>query len=478
MKHRILVVDDDAAIRETLQEHLASEGYDVAAAGSAEQALNRLAEFDPALVISDVRMPGMTGIELTARVREARPHTHVIVITAHEDLETAVGAMRAGAFDLLVKPLDLERIEMLVERCLRDGALRQRVQQYNEEAAEAYALPRLVGRDPQMVEIYKTIGTLAPTRTPVLIRGETGTGKEIIARAIHYNSDRAAEPFVAINCTALPEALLESELFGHVRGAFTGATADRRGRFELAGAGTLFLDEIGDIGAGFQAKLLRVLQEREFEPLGSERSRRTEARVIAATHRDLEARVRDGSFREDLYFRLRVIELRVPPLRQRRDDIPLLARHLLDRIGAELHRRLELPRNVEAALLDYDWPGNVRELENALTRAAVLARGSSITVEHLALGDSADEPALAAGGGGTGAGQDAGPATSPGSAGPAESRSLAEVERAHVVAVLRTAGGNKRRTARVLRVTRPRLDRLIARHGILASEYEADGIET
>ena len=467
MKPRILVVDDDSAIRETLRTHLASEGYDVADAASAEEALNQVAEFDPALVISDVRMPGMTGIELTSRIREARPHTHVIVITAHEDLETAVGAMRAGAFDLLVKPLDLERIEMLVERCLRDGALRQRVQQHNEEEAEAYALPRLVGRDPQMVEIYKTIGTLAPTRTPVLIRGETGTGKEIIARAIHYNSDRATEPFVAVNCTALPEGLLESELFGHVRGAFTGATADRRGRFELAGAGTLFLDEIGDIGAGFQAKLLRVLQEREFEPLGGERSRRTEASVIAATHRNLEELVREGSFREDLYFRLRVIELRVPPLRERREDIPLLARHLLDRIGAELHRSLRMTREVEAALLDYDWPGNVRELENALTRAAVLARGSSITVDRLALGNGLEGPADGASGGG-----------SPAGAAPAESRSLAKVEREHVVAMLRNSGGNKRRTARTLQVTRPRLDRLIARHGIMASEYEANSIET
>jgi DNA-binding NtrC family response regulator len=466
MRPRILVVDDDAAIRETLHDHLASEGYDVAAAGSAEQALNRLADFDPALVISDVRMPGMTGIELTARVREARPDTHVLVITAHEDLDTAVGAMRAGAFDLLVKPLDLERIEMLVERCLHDRSLRQRVQQQTDEAAEAYALPRLVGRNPQMIEIYKTIGAVAPTRTPVLIRGETGTGKELIARAIHYNSDRAAEPFVAVNCTALPEALLESELFGHVRGAFTGATHDRRGRFELAGGGTLFLDEIGDTGPGFQAKLLRVLQEREFEPLGSERTRRTDARVVAATHRDLEEGVRDGSFREDLYFRLRVIELRVPPLRERRADIPLLARHLLDRIGAELHRRLELTRDVEDALRAYHWPGNVRELENALTRAAVLARGSSIALEHLALGDA-----------GAHAGSPAAAGAAHAQAGP-ESRSLAEVERGHIVAILQATGGNKRRTARVLRVTRPRLDRLIARHGIMVSEYGPGGIET
>jgi two-component system, NtrC family, response regulator HydG len=254
-----------------------------------------------------------------------------------------------------------------------------------------------------------------------------------------------------------------------VRGAFTGATHDRRGRFELAGAGTLFLDEIGDIGSGFQAKLLRVLQEREFEPLGSERTRRTEARVIAATHRDLEERVRDGSFREDLYFRLRVIELRVPPLRERRADIPLLARHLLDRIGAELHRRLDLPRDVEDALLAYDWPGNVRELENALTRAAVLARGSSIALEQLALGPGAADDGQVHQKGRDGDGA------------PAETDaglSLADAERGHVLAVLRATAGNKRRAARLLRITRPRLDRLLARHGIMASDYGADGIGT
>jgi DNA-binding NtrC family response regulator len=458
MKLRILIVDDDAAIRETLREHFAAEGHDAHAADSAEQALNRLAELDPAIVISDVRMPGMSGIELTARIRESKPDTHVIVITAHEDLETAVGAMRAGAFDLLVKPLDLGHIELLVERCAQDRALRRRVQHYAAEAAEPYSLPRLVGRDAQMLEIYKLIGAVAPTRTPVLIRGETGTGKEVIARAIHYNSESAAEPFVAINCTALPDALLESELFGHVRGAFTGATHDRRGRFELAGAGTLFLDEIGDTTPGFQAKLLRVLQEREFEPLGSERTRRTDARVIAATHRALEDGVRDGSFREDLYFRLRVIEICVPPLRERRGDIPLLAQHLLARIGAEMHRELHLTKHVLDALVAWDWPGNVRELENALTRAAVLARGSTITLEQLALGSAAPRAA------------DVAPQ-------PATDRPLADVERDHILAVLRGTGGNKRRACQILRISRPRLDRLLARHGVGATDYESRSIE-
>jgi DNA-binding NtrC family response regulator len=460
---RVLIVDDDAAIRETLAEHLATEGYETCVAASAEQALNRLHEFDPAIVISDVRMGGMTGIELTAHVRDARPETHVIVVTAHEDMETAVGAMRAGAFDLLVKPLDLGHIELLLERCVRDRALRRSALHYVTEAAEPYTLPRLVGRDPRMLDIYKLIGAVAPTRTPVLVRGETGTGKEVIARAIHYNSEHAAEPFVAINCTALPEGLLESELFGHVRGAFTGATQDRRGRFELAGSGTLFLDEIGDTSTAFQAKLLRVLQEREFEPVGSERTRRTEARVVAATHRPLEECVRDGTFREDLYFRLRVIEIHVPPLRQRRGDIPLLARHLLARIGGELHRSLQLTPEVEAALAAHDWPGNVRELENALTRAAVLARGNAITLEHLDTGSATPRPAA------TSAAADAGMSGGTGA--------LADVERRHVLAVLRGTGGNKRQACRVLRISRPRLDRLIARHGIMASEYEAPGIE-
>jgi DNA-binding NtrC family response regulator len=512
-KARILIVDDDAAIRETLAEHLAAEGYETCVAESAEQALNRLHEFDPAIVISDVRMGGMTGIELTARVRDARPETHVVVITAHEDMETAVGAMRAGAFDLLVKPLDLGHIELLLERCLQDRALRRSARHYVTEAAEPYTLPRLVGRDPRMLAIYKLIGAVAPTRTPVLIRGETGTGKEVIARAIHYNSERAAEPFVAINCTALPEGLLESELFGHVRGAFTGATQDRRGRFELAGAGTLFLDEIGDTGTAFQAKLLRVLQEREFEPVGSERTRRTEARVIAATHRPLEQCVRDGTFREDLYFRLRVIEIDVPPLRQRRGDIPLLARHLLARIAGELHRPLQLTPEVEAALVAHDWPGNVRELENALTRAAVLARGSAIALENLAPArtpprggsppDAAAAGASAAGAsvagaslaGASAAGASVAGASVAGAsvagasvagasvagaslAGAAAAGSaLADVERRHIVAVLRGTGGNKRHACRILRISRPRLDRLIARHGIVAAEYDARGIE-
>ncbi len=457
MSRRILVVDDDASIRETFMGHLGGLGYQVATAATAEDALRCLREVEPAVVITDVRMPGLSGLELLALLKETTPDTAVIVITAHEDMTTTIGAMKSGAYDYLVKPLDLDQIDLLLERCFRDRALQRRVEHLAGEAAEPYALDRLVGRDPAMIEIYKLIGALATNRTPALIRGETGTGKEVIARAIHFNSDRASEPFIAVNCTAIPEPLLESELFGHVRGAFTGAVQDRRGHFERAGGGTIFLDEIGDTSLAFQGKLLRVLQEREFLPVGSDRTRHAEARVIAATHRDLEAMVREGGFREDLYFRLRVVEIRVPPLRQRRGDIPLLARNFIARIGRELHsEQVIVPDAVMEALQSYDWPGNVRELENVLNRAIVVSRGPVIALEHLSLGHADGDGRR-------------------GEADAAQEISLAAAERAHLVRVLRQTKGNKRMASRLLRISRARFDRLMERHEIVASEFEATG---
>lgn len=456
---RILVVDDDQAIRQTFRQHLEECGYDVETCDSAERALNRFAAFDPTLVITDLRMSGMSGLELLARLKQERPELAVLMITAHEDMRGAIDAMKSGAYDYLVKPLDLDQIDLIIQRCFRERALARRARDLSETAAEPHALDRLIGRDPRMIDIYKRIGALATTPTPVLIRGETGTGKERIARAIHYNSDRADEPFVAVNCTALPENLLETELFGHVRGAFTGASADRRGHFERAGAGTVFLDEIGDISPAFQAKLLRVLQEREFQRVGGEEPVRTEARVIAATHRDLRALVAQGRFREDLYFRLRVVEIEVPPLRERSGDIALLARHLLEKLGRELHRPgVVLPDRVVRVLERHSWPGNVRELENALSRALILARGPAIDVEDLGL-----EP--------TGVHGTVSPAA------PAD-ESLAAVERAHIGRVLQATAGNKRAAARRLRVSRSRLDRLIDRHGLTVPNRDQDGPET
>jgi two-component system, NtrC family, response regulator AtoC len=462
MPRTVLLVDDDASIRRTFELQVARLGYEVHTAESAEAALSNVASVDPGVIVSDVRMPGLGGLSLLEHLRAARPNVPIVMITAHQDMTTAVAAMKSGAYDYLVKPLDLDRLELVLDRCFRERDARRRADRAAadaNEAKESYALGNLVGRDTTMVEIYKTIGVLATNRAAVLVRGETGTGKEMLARAIHFNSDAATEPFVAVNCTAVPEALLESELFGHLRGAFTGATNDRRGRFELAGRGTIFLDEIGDTSPAFQAKLLRVLQDREFYPIGGEKPRRTEARVIAATHRPLEQLVRSGQFREDLYFRLRVVEIAVPPLRERRDDIGALAAHLLAKAGKELHKEgASLSADALRALRAYDWPGNVRELENTLTRALVLARGPSITLDLLALG-----------------------AAAPGAAGTSahpQDDSLAQVERAHVAAVLARMHGNKRRAARALGVSRSRLDRLLDKHGIMASERDTESRES
>ncbi len=444
---RIMVVDDDNSIRRTFANHLAESGYETAVATDATSALASLGAFDPALVITDVRMPGMSGLELLAHIKASRPDIDVVVMTAHEDMRTAIDAMKAGAYDYLVKPLDLDHIDLVVERCLRDRTLRMRAAQLAETAAQPFSLDRIVGRHPAMIAMYKLIGQVAGTRTPVLVRGETGTGKELVARAVHYNSDAADQPFVALNCTAVAETLLESELFGHTRGAFTGAISDRKGRFELAGRGTLFLDEIGDTSPGFQAKLLRVLQEHEFSPVGSERTRRTEARVIAATNRNLEEAVRDSRFREDLYYRLRVVEMRVPALRERRDDIALLAAHFLDRMTREQHAPpMVVSKDAARALAAYDWPGNVRELENTMARAMVLARGGVIAVEHLSLG--AATPVTA---------EDTAP----------EDETLEAMERAHVGRVLARAGWNKRQAAQRLGISRPTLDRMIEKYGIV-----------
>jgi DNA-binding NtrC family response regulator len=446
---RVLVVDDDLSIRETFERHLKRAGHQVLAAASAEEALNALAEFDPTLVITDVRMPGMDGLELLRRIREAGD-TQVVVITAFEGMKSAIIAMREGAYDYLTKPLDLDHIDLLVERSERDLSLRRRARRLTTETAEGHALDELIGQDPKMIEIYKTIGVLTGNRATVLITGETGTGKERIARAIHFNSPAPEEPFIAVNCTAIPEALLESELFGHVRGAFTGAVGRREGYFELAGRGTILLDEIGDTTLEFQAKLLRVLEDREFYPLGGEQPRRTEGRILAATQRSLEAEVREGRFREDLFFRLQVVEIQVPPLRDRRADIPLLAKHLMTKLADEVHT--DVRGITEAAirkLTAYHWPGNVRELEHALTRAMVSCRRPVVDAEHLSLG-----AALSEGGPETGPGDDR----------------LGAVEAAHVKRILARTGGNKRQSARILDISRPRLDRLIERYDLKVPE--------
>ena len=387
MSRRIMVVDDDKDALEVYRTRLNHAGFDVEVAESAEQALSRVKKFDPGLIVTDVRMSGMTGLELLSKIREAMEGVYVVVMTGHDDMETAVTAMKSGAFDFLVKPVDPKVLQALAERCFRELDEDNEGPDTEDEEVSLKS-GQLIGRDPQMVEIYKTIGVLARNRATVLIRGETGTGKEVIARAIHQHSAFSGEPFIAVNCTALTDTLLESELFGHTKGSFTGAISARKGYFELAGEGTIFLDEIGDTSPDFQTKLLRVLQERSFYPVGGEEPRTTHARVIAATHQPVEQLIKEGRFREDLYFRLKVVEIVVPPLRDRPGDIPLIANALLGRVREETHR--EVYRISDAALenlLSYNWPGNIRELENALMRGAILARGSVIGEDHLVLGD-------------------------------------------------------------------------------------------
>ncbi|MEX2471647.1 MAG: sigma-54 dependent transcriptional regulator [Gemmatimonadota bacterium] len=425
---RILVVDDDVDGLEVLRTRLAHAGYEVETAESAEKALAKVSSFDPGLVVTDVWMSGMTGLELLERIRSSMERVEVVVMTAHDDMETAVSAMKAGAFDFLVKPVDPKAVQGLAERCFRERALAIDHGDYDASEDDG-ALPRgkLIGRNPRMIEIYKTIGVLSRNRATVLVRGETGTGKEVIARAIHQHSEYSDEPFIAVNCTALTDTLLESELFGHVKGAFTGASGARKGYFELAKKGTIFLDEIGDTSPEFQTKLLRVLQERRFYPVGGEQVRRTEARVIAATHQPLEQLVEEGSFREDLYFRLKVVEVEVPPLRARPDDIELIANAMLGRIREETHRNVRrISDGAVLKLRTYDWPGNVRELENALMRAAIMARGTVIGGDHLILGD---EDGSVAGG--------------------ADLTLAAAIQR-HVTVVVESCDGDEERAAEVL----------------------------
>jgi len=440
MPRRVLLVDDDPGVLTSLAQGLSHLGVDPERAASAEEALAKLGRDPPDLILSDIRMPGLDGIELLKLVRARAPAVDVVLMTAFDDMTTVVRSMREGAFDFLVKPIDLDELNAVLKRAFEDQRYRERARRAAEEEAEPYRLNELVGHPPRMIEIYKLVGKLAANRANVLIRGETGTGKEVIARAIHFNSPDTSEPFIPVNCTAFAPTLLESELFGHVRGAFTGAVSDHRGRFALAGKGTIFLDEVGDTSPQFQSKLLRVLEDHEFYPVGGEKPERTEARVIAATHRDLEAMIPKGAFREDLYYRLRVVEITVPPLRERMSDVPILAEHLVKRAAGILHREPPvLSGEASDALLFHTWPGNVRELENCLTRAVVVSTGDVIRPEHLAIGPVPPES-------------------------PARLVPLDEVEKEHVARVLAAAGGHKTRTAEILGISRPRLARLIEKY--------------
>ncbi len=394
---RILVVDDESAQRELIGGFLKKQGHEVLTAASGAEALARLREARVDLVLSDYKMPGMSGLDLLRGVKAVNPEIPFILVTAYGTVETAVQAMKEGAADYLTKPLDLDELLLRMGRVSQQVRLQTAVRDLQAHLVERHRLEGIIGESGRMQEVLALVKRVAPSDATVLIRGESGTGKELIARAIHFNSSRSAGPLVTLNCAALPEQLLESELFGHERGAFTGAVAQRKGRFELADGGSIFLDEIGDLSPALQAKLLRVLQERRFERLGGTHTLTVNVRILAATHRDLEQALKDGAFRDDLYYRLNVVTIQIPPLRERREDIPPLLDHFLGKFAAKNRREVSgLTAAARDALLRYDYPGNVRELENLVERAVLLCRGGVIDLEDLPVAARPGERSAAA----------------------------------------------------------------------------------
>jgi len=450
-KTRILVVDDDASLRRVLQVQLEQEGYAVASAASAQQTLSMLQIQPYDMVISDLKMPGVSGLELLRQIRLQFPEAIVLILTAFGTVETAVEAMKSGAYDYLTKPVHPDELSLVVGRALEHLRLVKEVCTLRANLDQKYGFENILGRSGALLQVLDTAARAARTDSTVLIRGETGTGKELLARAIHFNSSRKHKPLITINCAAIPKELLESELFGHKKGAFTGAVGEKRGKIEIADGGTVFLDEIGEMPLELQVKLLRLIEEGEIEKIGSEVRNQVDVRIIAATHRDLQAMIEDGTFREDLYYRLVVIPLLLPPLRERMEDIPDLVQYFF-RKSQEKNERPELV--MSPALLPYfaryRWPGNVRELENVVERMVVLARGDEITVQDLPeflrrerAGVEALEIDL-----------------------PPQGVSLEAIEKELIVKALERCAWNQTQAARYLDISRKTLIYRMERHGI------------
>jgi DNA-binding NtrC family response regulator len=384
MKKRILVVEDEEKLRRVIELQLVSSGFDVDKAASAEEGLKIVDRAD--LVLTDLKLPSMDGLQFLNLIRRQNSQVPVIMMTAFGSVETAVEAMKAGATDFLLKPFSLDHLMQVVYKALEMRALRDENRQLKEELGRRYEYDNIIGRSQPMQEIFATIERVAPTRATVLLAGESGVGKDLIARAIHFHSPRRDRPLVKINCTAIPENLMESELFGYEKGAFTGANTSKPGKFEQADTGTVFLDEIGDVPPAIQVKLLRVLQEREFERLGSNVTRHIDVRVIAATNQDLRAALEQGTFREDLYYRLNVVPMNIPPLRERKQDIAFLANHFVRKLAPESGSRVECITDAALEkLMQYHWPGNVRELENVIERSLVMAAGTQLDASDIRL---------------------------------------------------------------------------------------------
>jgi DNA-binding NtrC family response regulator len=440
-----LIVDDDEPLRQALTRRFQRHGLAVIAAADAEEALAKAVHNRLDVALLDLHMPGLSGIELLARLKERQPELEAIMLTAHGSMETAVEAMKKGAYDYLTKPFHLPDLEVHVQKAFEKVQLVRRGRQWVGQLQYESSRYRLVGSSPGMHRVVRLIEKVAPTDATVLVRGASGTGKELVARALHANSPRRDRPLVTINCAALQESLLESELFGHEKGAFTGAVQAKPGLVEVAEGGTLFIDEVAEMAPGLQAKLLRVLEDGHYRRVGGTQELHTDARVIAATNRPLEEEMTSGRFREDLYYRLNVLTVDLPPLRERREDIPELVEHFLTsrKIGPT---RYQIEPEALAALTRYDWPGNVRELANVIERAQILAEGHLITADDLPDNLAESRPAEA------------------GAAAAGDPRHLREVERRHVQAVLREVESNKVRAARALGISRRALYRLISKY--------------
>lgn len=469
-KHHILVIDDDGEMRSLVADFLRAEGHQVSESRLASEALRRVTDGEFAgssanpqlaltagldLVISDLNMPEMTGIEFISKFREVAPFVPVILITAFGTIETAIEAIRRGAFDYTTKPFKLAEMSVTVARALRFRDLHVENNRLQTEIERSHSFAKIIGKSPGMQEVFDLIRRVAPANANVLISGESGTGKERVARAIHEEGPRRVKPFVAINCTAIPETLLESELFGHAKGAFTGAITRKRGLFEEAEGGTIFLDEIGDMDLALQAKLLRVIQERKLRAVGETQDREIDVRIIAATHKDLKSSIKNGSFREDLYYRLAVIPIVIPPLRHRREDIPLMAEHFLKKYASVNHSPVTgFTKEAMAKLMAMPWEGNVRELENVIERAVVLARADKIDVAELpnvAQGDVESFFAATQGG---------------------ALPTLEDIERRYIKFVLEKTGNRKEKAAQILGVNRRTLYRKERDYGFVTDEVE------
>lgn len=440
---KILLVDDDLDILELLRLSLERSGHKVLTAMTGREALSVIAEDNPDVAFVDMMLRNSNGLDLLSDIKRIYPEMAVIIMTGYQDMVTAIKAIQKGAFDYVSKPVDTAQLNSLIERVVEAKKTEPSMAQNSSWQGKK----EIVGKSKVMEEIYKLIGVASQNKTTVLVLGETGTGKELIARAIHYYSPQKEKPFIAVNCSALTETLLESELFGHEKGAFTGATQRHRGKFELADGGTIFLDEIGDIPQSVQVKLLRILQERELERVGGEETIRVDVRVVAATNKDLPKLVAEGRFREDLYYRLKVITIDIPPLRRRREDVPLLVDYCIGKANSEVHKDVKVVApEVMNMFLRYDWKGNIRELENVVYRGVLMARGNVILKEHVPELSNSQAPIKV------------------------ESnnfiRPLDDIEKEAIEKALQLTSWNKSKTCEILKIPRPRLDRKIKKYGL------------